>query len=119
MKKTLLCGLALAATPSFAADEVGRWYFTPQAGYLWTDHDRNISDDELFGLSFGRHLSDAWSLELNLNRATPDIGGGELKFDTASLDLLWVFGRSNAVSPYFTFGGGVLQNNFDPGRNSE
>lgn len=119
MKKTLLCGLAIAAAPTFAADEVGRWYLTPQAGYLWTDSDRNLEDDWLGGLTFGKHLTDSWSLELNYNRAKPHIVGGELKLDTASLDLLRVFGRGNAVSPYLTFGAGVLQNNFDPGPDVE
>ena len=61
--KSLFCALTLAATPAFAADEVGRWYLAPQGGYLWTDSDRNVDDDWLYGLTLGKHLSERWSLE--------------------------------------------------------
>lgn len=58
-KKLLLSAMALAMASSVAADEVGRWYVTPQVGALITDNDRTAdNDDRLFGLSIGKHLSE-------------------------------------------------------------
>jgi len=119
MKKSLFCALALSATPLFAADEVGQWYLTPQAGYLWTDSDRQVNDDWLYGLTFGKHLSEHWSLELNLNETKPDRNGLELQLDAASLDALYLFGRGGPVSPYITLGAGVLRADFNPGRSAD
>jgi OOP family OmpA-OmpF porin len=115
MKKTLFCALALSAAPLLAADEVGKWYITPQAGYLWTDHDRAMDDDVLYGLAFGKHVSDQWSIEVNVNRSEPDASFGKMVFGAGSLDALRIFGRGNAVAPYVTFGAGWLNDDFDPG----
>src|ERR1044072_6596126 len=117
-KSAALCVLALAATPVFAADEVGMWYLTPQGGYLWTDHDRGVDDDVLSGLTLGKHVSDKWSLELNLHESKHDAGVGELKLDAISIDALRVFGRANRVSPYCTFGAGRVSDNLNPGPSS-
>src|SRR5690606_10263566 len=106
----------LAAMPAMA-DETGHWYFTPQTGGLWSDNDRDIEDkDWLFGLSIGKHLNDRWSLELNVNTAELEVpGGAEVDFSAASLDVLRVFARDSAVSPYITIGVGALRSNLDPG----
>src|SRR5688572_20918251 len=103
--KALLCAVALATAPAFA-DDTGHWYVTPQAGGLWSDNDRGIEDKEgLFGLGIGKHLNDRWSLELNANTAQLDAPGGvDVDFNAVSLDLLRVFARDSAVSPYITFG---------------
>ena len=71
----------------------GRWYFTPQAGGLWSDNDRGIEDkDWLYGLAVGKHLNQHWSLELNVNRAELDApGASEVSFSAASIDVLRVF----------------------------
>jgi OmpA-OmpF porin, OOP family len=111
MKKSVLLSLAaLAATTTVSADEVGRWYITPQAGGLITDDDRNIDDgDRLFGLSVGKHVTERWSVELNANGA---------KLDTfspygGSLDVLRVFRRDHALSPYLTLGAGAIRNDVE------
>jgi OOP family OmpA-OmpF porin len=119
-RKGLFCALALAAMPALA-DDAGHWYFTPQVGGLWSDNDRRIEDkDWLFGLSVGKHLNDRWSLELNVNTAELEAPGGfEVDFHAASLDLLRVFARDSAISPYITFGMGALRNDLDPGRHSD
>jgi OOP family OmpA-OmpF porin len=115
-RKGLFCALVLAAMPAIA-DDTGHWYFTPQAGGLWSDNDRDIEDkDWLFGLSIGKHLNERWSLELNVNTAELEVpGGSEVDFSAASLDVLRVFARDSAVSPYITIGVGALRSNLDPG----
>ncbi|HEY8509579.1 MAG TPA: OmpA family protein [Steroidobacteraceae bacterium] len=116
----ICCALLLAAMP-VAADEVGHWYVTPQVGGLWSDNDRNIEDEDwLYGLSVGRHLSDRWSLELNLNTARLQAPGEfDLDFRAASLDVLHVFARDRAVSPYITFGLGALRTDPEVGDHAD
>jgi OmpA-OmpF porin, OOP family len=115
-RKALLCVMALATAPAFA-DDTGHWYVTPQAGRLWSDNDRTIEDhDWLFGLGIGKHLSEQWSLELNANTAQLDAPPGiDVDFNAVSLDLLRVFARDRAVSPYITFGMGALETDVSPG----
>ncbi len=115
MKKTVLCALMLAAAPAFAADEVGKWYLTPQAGYLWTDNDRNFDDDWLYGLALGKHVSDNWSIEFNINRASVDAGAADARFSAFTLDALRVFGRQNPVSPFISIGAGSMDSDLKPG----
>ncbi len=110
-----LCLMGLVAVSGASANEVGRWYVTPQGGGLITDDDRYIEDgDGLFGLSVGRHLSEHWSLELNANGAQLDT------FDpyAGSLDLLRVFRRNESLSPYLTFGAGAVRNDVAAGSDS-
>lgn len=109
--KGLLCALVFATMPA-VADDVGHWYFTPQVGGLTSDNDRNIEDkDWLFGLSIGKHLSERWSMELNVNTAELEGPGGlsQIDFHAVSLDVLRVFARDRAVSPYITLGIGALR----------
>src|SRR5215210_2892444 len=96
-KKVLFSLLAAAAAPLYAADDAGRWYLTPQAGYLWTDNSRNTQDDLLYGLAFGKHLSDRWSAELNFNVSDLDVPVGDFEFHALSADLLRAFGGGGAV----------------------
>lgn len=110
--KALLCAIALTAAPALThADEVGHWYLTPQAGGIWTDDDRALEDEDwLFGLAFGKHVSSAWSMEINFNTATLDgPGTTEVDLQAASLDVLRVFARDAVISPYLTVGAGALQ----------
>jgi OOP family OmpA-OmpF porin len=118
--KALLCAMALAAAPAHMhAEEVGHWYVTPQAGGLWTDDDRGLEDEDwLFGLAVGKHVSDAWSIELNVNTATLDSPiGSEIDMHAGSIDVLRVFARDAVVSPYLTVGAGALQ--LDPSGGSD
>lgn len=113
-RNALLCFVSVASVWNFAAaDEVGRWYLTPQAGGLITDNDRHIEDeDPLFGLAIGKHISEEWSVELNANGAKLDA----FEPYAASLDALRVFRRAQALSPYLTFGAGAIRNDFEIGR---
>lgn len=115
----LLC--ALAAPGIAAASEVGHWYVTPQIGGISVDNDRPLQDkDWLYGLGIGKHVSDALSVEMNLNGA--QIGGGPGRADLSlyggSIDLLGVMNRAGRVSPYVSVGMGVAQNERSPGSNA-
>lgn len=115
MKARIWLGLmSLVAASGVAANETGRWYVTPQAGGLWTDDDRGVDDGRLFGLTAGKHLNERWSAELNVNGADID----DLTLNAGSLDLLRVFRRHQAVSPYLTFGAGALRNDLEAGSDS-
>jgi OOP family OmpA-OmpF porin len=120
MKATvLLCAVALPAIA--AADDVGHWYLTPQFGGISVDNDRPVEDkDWLYGLSVGKHVSRALSIELNTNGA--QVGGGpgrsDLNLYGTSLDLLGVMSRSGRVSPYVSAGLGAVKNDFSPGANA-
>jgi OOP family OmpA-OmpF porin len=121
MKKiAMLCALT-APVLVHAADEVGHWYVTPQIGGISVDNDRPLQDkDWLYGIGIGKHLSQVISAELNLNGA--QVGGGPGRADSslygASLDLLAVANRGGTVSPYFSVGAGVAQNDRSPGKDA-
>lgn len=92
-------------------DDVGRWYFVPQAGGIYIDDERGVeSSDVLAGIAIGRHLSERWSLELNANGASPsgDINPA-LDLYGMSLDVLRVFRSERYFAPYLTFGAGALR----------
>lgn len=115
----LLCALAVPGIA--AASEVGHWYVTPQIGGISVDNDRPVQDkDWLYGLSVGKHVSDALSVEMNLNGS--QIGGGPGRADLSlyggSIDLLGVMNRAGRVSPYVSVGMGVVQNERSPGSNA-
>jgi OmpA-OmpF porin, OOP family len=107
--------LGMTVMSSVPAAEAGRWYVAPQVGGLITDDDRHVEDgDALLGLSVGKHLNQDWSMELNVNGAKLDA------FDpyAASLDVLRVFRRDAALSPYLTFGAGAIRNEIERPRDS-
>lgn len=123
MRKQLTVAIALfaAAQAATAADETGKWYITPQGGYLWTDHDRDVDDDYYYGLGIGKHLSPEWSLELNAvdGDYDADVGGGELGITAYSLDALRVFRRAERVSPFISIGAGYISDDANPGPSEE
>lgn len=110
---TVLCALTAASSLAHAADETGKWYLNPQAGYLWADDDRTVDDDYYYGLGVGKHVSPEWSVELNgLTGSYDGIGGGELDITAFSVDALRVFMRPSRVSPFLSIGAGYI--NDDP-----
>lgn len=111
--KALALACVLTAPALATATEVGHWYVTPQFGGISVDNDRPVQDkDWLYGLSIGKHVSDALSVELNTNGS--QIGGGPTRGDLSlyggSLDLLGVLNRSGKVSPYVSVGLGAVRN---------
>jgi len=116
LRASVLCALGLVAVSANAADETGKWYVTPQSGYLWTDNDRNVEDDAYYGLGIGKHISPEWSLELNGVKGRYDVAPGtKLDISAFSLDALRVFKRSSVVSPFLSIGAGFIQDDPRPG----
>lgn len=116
----LALGTAVVAMPAFAGDsDVGRTYITPSVGALRVDSERATDRDNVIGgIAIGRHLSPAWSAELTLNGAALDGENPSLPDFSVyggSLDLLRVFNRSGAFSPYIGVGAGVLEYDVTPG----
>ncbi len=117
MKKLIALGsLALLAGPAFSQDADSRWYIAPKLGYTFADSDRNVDDAFASGLSFGKHLNDAWALELNVLRGGHDGDGApDLDLSAFSADVLRSFNGAGRVSPYLTAGVGALRNDPDLG----
>jgi OOP family OmpA-OmpF porin len=104
-------GILLAPAGSTqAADETGKWYVNPQAGYLWTDDDRFVDDDDYYGLGLGKHVSPEWSVELNgvTGSYDPSIAGTDVDITAFSIDALRVFRRAERVSPFVRVGAGYI-----------
>jgi OmpA-OmpF porin, OOP family len=112
---------SLAPLAASAAEDTGHWYLTPEIGRINTDDRRGVAPtDWLYGLKFGRHLSDVFSAELGLTgadargRTQPNVSlyGG-------TLDLLATANRGSAFAPYLLAGVGVVDNQhrFGPDRN--
>src|SRR6185369_5960057 len=121
MKATvLLCAMAAPAIAA-AADDAGHWYVTPQVGGISSDHDRPVADkDWLYGVGIGRNVSDAISVEMNLNgtRLGNRQGPGDLSIYGGLLYLLGVMNRSGRVAPYVSVGLGAARNEPTPGANA-
>lgn len=108
---TIAATLALAGSLAHAEQEIGDVYAVPQLGYGWPDNDRGAHDDLVFGLSVGKHFSEAVSLELGISRGRFDLPGGEnLDLTAYSLDALHIFARDSRVSPFVSIGAGALNN---------
>lgn len=99
-----------------AADEAGKWYIAPQVGYTITDHIRAVDDDAYYGLAVGKHVSEAWSAELSVDRGTyHGPAGNKLDLAAISIDALRVFARRAPMSPFLTGGVGYINDDFNPG----
>jgi len=124
MKKvTLLCVLATAVPAVQAADETGGVYFTPYAQRFFSDKGRNIeANDFLYGLAIGTVVNKNLNIELNANGTVLDgdkASASDLNFYAVTLDALTVFARDSVVSPFISFGGGVMKTDFSPGGDSD
>jgi OOP family OmpA-OmpF porin len=105
---------AVLAAGAQGADETGKSYFNAQYGNTFHDGSRPVDDNAHVAFGIGRHLSRAWSVELNGLRSNFDEvdGVGQLDQTAYSLDALAVFGRGKRASPYLTFGGGYIENDY-------
>lgn len=121
MKKIMI--IAALATPvvTAGANEVGHSYVNPKFGGVSVDNDRPVEDkDWLYGFGYGKHLTEALSLEVNVDGS--QIGGGpgrsDLNLYSGSLDVLGVVNRSGRVAPFVSLGVGALKSDFSPGINA-
>ncbi|HMN47038.1 MAG TPA: OmpA family protein [Povalibacter sp.] len=119
--KGVALAVALALPALASASDVGDWYLTPQFGGVSVDNDRPVQDkDWLYGLAFGKHVSQNLSIELNVDGS--QIGGGPGRSDLSlwgtSLNFLGVMNRDSAFSPYISVGAGALSNERSPGSNA-
>lgn len=111
MRTTILLGIAVCAAAPTIADDAGHWYVTPQVGRIWTDDDRGLEDrGRLHGFAIGKHVGNRWSIEGNVNTTELDDGAGAgVDLRAVSVDVLRVFARDSAASPYVTVGMGALR----------
>src|SRR5215510_4788951 len=104
----------LFAASAQSADETGMMYINPFGGYTLLDNNRDRDDDFHYGVGFGYHATENFSLEFNgLWADFEGDNGGTLHQSSYSLDGLFVFNRASAFSPYLTLGAGYLENNFN------
>ncbi len=116
--KGVALAVALALPALASASDVGDWYLTPQIGGVSVDNDRPVQDkDWLYGLAFGKHVSQGLSVELNIDgsKIGGRAGGSDLSLWGTSLNVLGVMNRDAAFSPYLIAGAGALQNDRSPG----
>jgi OOP family OmpA-OmpF porin len=104
--------------------EVGHWFVAPFVGYGFLDSDRFLDDDVYWGGSLGKHVSRHWSVQLTGYTGNFDNNGKKkpewtwpATFDGsisgASLELMRVFARESAVSPYVLGGIGYQSDNYE------
>jgi OmpA-OmpF porin, OOP family len=114
------CAVAAVSGTAAGADEGGKWYVNPVYGYTYVDQARLVDDDWHWGLGIGKHVSEMWSLELNGAFGSFDGANGiELDQDAYSLDALLVFDRGAVLSPFLSFGGGYITNDYGAGSSAD
>ncbi|MCH8117088.1 MAG: OmpA family protein [Proteobacteria bacterium] len=118
MKKPLLgltCFLLAVLLATTAQAETDDWYLAASAVFTDDDGDRNLDDSVAGGqLNLGRALSEHMSLEAALGYSDIDGFPGQTHLDL-SLNLLGIFNRDNAFSPYVMGGIGYLGTSLDNG----
>jgi len=106
-----LCALLLPTLA--AADEWDRWYVLPQVGTATRDFRFSLDHSGLLaGVAAGRELGPYLNLELNFNAVRPDshfFHPRDFNLYGTSLDVLGVFARGRAVSPFVSGGAGILK----------
>ena len=118
MKRPLLgltCFLLAALLATTAQAQNNDWYLATSAVFTDDDADRNLDDSVAGGqFNLGRALSEHMSLEAALGYS--DIAGfpGQTHLDL-SLNLLGIFNRDSAFSPYVMGGVGYLGTSTDNG----
>ena len=117
MNKALFCSLVscflmLANAPASASEEPGQTYVTGMVSGVWVDSDRPTDDDLGWHLGWGKAVSEAWNIELNLVGAELGKGSdGSPSQDQLGIgfDVIRVWYREESVSPYILLGTGMLE----------
>lgn len=114
MKKVLLgAGLAVIAGVSFAENNFDdRWYVTPNVSVVKPDSDKNADSALVYGIGFGKFVTDKVSVDLELDKTTLDLkNGGELSQKTLGFTGRYHFDETMGVRPYLGLGVGVMRHN--------
>ncbi len=112
----LLSGLAACTTLSsaWASEPAGSWYFTPMVHAVFADDRRAVDDDFGFTIAAGKAVSEAWNLELSLQRAEFEgPANNDLTTNTLGVNALRVFYRDARIAPFMLIGAGWSEANYD------
>lgn len=115
MRKTLLCGALLGALglaqSAVAQDWDDRWYVSATVGTVNFDNNRDLEDDFMGGLGFGKFFTPNLSVDVDLYYTNPEQEGSDLLWSMYALGVTgrWHWGRETHPNwgPYFAFGGGA------------
>ncbi len=113
MKTQILVGCACAIalvfpTQSYADAQEDQKYLSALISYYDDDEDRGVDDGYTAGkISYGYVFSENWNIEGVLGINSPD-GGIERTQLEIGADLLRVWNREGALSPYFLLGTSIL-----------
>lgn len=103
----LLFGLASTQ----AAEDVGQPYVKGMGSYIGADNDRNVDDNIAGGLlGFGYAMSEHWNAEIDYQRLNLDGESGFPDQDQSAinLNLMNLYNRGGAFSPYILGGIGIV-----------
>lgn len=107
---SLATGAAMAEHHEF--DD--RWYVTPNVSFQETDDDKNVNSGLAYGISFGRFLTEKFSLEAEYSRAVLESFNGDdsRNLDENAFGLMgrYHFNEQKGFRPYVGAGLGFLRN---------
>lgn len=108
-KACLFIASAVLTVGVAQADETGQWYLVPMATFIDGDEDRLV-DDEVngFHIGLGQAVGEAWNVELMAGYADLD-GFAPQEQVGIGVNVLRVFNRQGAFSPFFLVGLGNLE----------
>lgn len=96
----------LAAGPASAADDQGKWFFTPMVWGAWPHDSRRVDSDVAYGVLLGRNFANNLSAEFGFDSGDFDGRGAtnDLSIDAYSLSLLAHAYRESRIHPYLKGG---------------
>jgi OOP family OmpA-OmpF porin len=97
---------------SFASEQDGQWYVGVLGTYMKADSGRQLDNGFAgFKLVGGRALSERWNLELEvgLHELSGKAAGPDTDFSSLLLNGMYLWNRSNSLTPYVLGGFGYLE----------
>lgn len=104
--------LAATATASMAYADQPKAGFTvtPNIGYSNSDSNRDIKDNETYGIGLGYQFDNPWAIEFNYLNADSELHNGQdVDADQYRLDGLYHFANNTDFTPYVAAGLGTTQ----------
>lgn len=114
MRKILLgASMIFLAGSSLAENNFDdRWYITPNVSTVIPDSDKNASSALVYGMGFGKFISEKVSVDLELDKTTLDLKtGGDLTQTSVGLLSRYHFSEKMGFRPYLGLGLGLLRHN--------